>query len=316
MDQVLPPLPLKENDDEDLGKMEFLSLLGLTTHRMKREDDLDNYIQTKMNRRLTHASFKVDWLVEQEDDMLKVDSEYETFKRWPYFSESKIIPNADRLHTKGVRKNNRNKIQFYETLGLKRPSVENKLKTEIDWLAVIRNRQMRRKRGFVCVGKQYQNLNEQILRTWIPLLSSSSDDNNSEIIKRIKTKVIQNLDDYLHYKEVTIQSSENREQQQSDTQVMTIDCNPAEVIRPPSSSSSSMARTITTQPSSSISKPKKISNKNDRNTIFVINDNHQQPITTLSQPTAALTIIPTTMANKILNPKQFAQEFHESVLNK
>ena len=333
MDNVLPSLPLKENDDEDLGKMEFLSLLGLTTHRMKREDDLDNYIQTKMNRRLTHASFKVDWLNEQENDILEVDPEYETFKRWPYFSESKINPNSDRLHsTKSIRKNSRNKIQFFETLGLKQPSAINKLKTEIDWLAVIRNRQMRRKRKFVCVGKEYQNLDEQILRTWIPILlssSSSSDVNDSEMIKRIKTKVIPNLDDYFHYKDITIQSNEienhQRQESQSDTQIMTIDCNPAEVIRPSSSSSSSIAKTIIT-PSSSISKqsqPKKISNKNDRNTIVVINsDNHhqQQPITTttassqsIAQPLPTTTAT-TTINSKILNPKQFAQEFHESVL--
>src|SRR5699024_3025459 len=54
--------------EEDPEKTRFLASIGLTTKRARCELELDRFVQRKINRRLSHASFKLDSFQQDGDD--------------------------------------------------------------------------------------------------------------------------------------------------------------------------------------------------------------------------------------------------------
>ncbi|UXI18870.1 hypothetical protein NH340_JMT04813 [Sarcoptes scabiei] len=185
IDKVIPTLPLNLKDKK---KENFTKTLGLTTLKSKRERELKSFIKNKLYRRLSNASFKLDYVEEFLSSFL-LESPIETFRTEAYFSSAKISPDSDFLKQKN---NDDSKQSLLDTLGLTSSTINHKIKSELDWLSVLKNRKIRRKRNLVCVGKIYNNLSDQILNEWLKkLVSSKSIESsiNSELVLKVREKI-------------------------------------------------------------------------------------------------------------------------------
>lgn len=284
IDSVIPVLELDTNPE----KLEFMSKLGLITQPAKRQLEFDRYIRRKSSRKLCSASFQLDLF--EENDVLLNDPSREEFPSKPHFCPSDIMPTSKILnahHGTSLTDSNNitDKESYMKALGLFPSSVDVQLETELTWLAVIQNRQSRKKRRIVCVGKTYNNLSDKVLNTWLPQLSSS--------LSSSKTCIMSDLIDQFGEwvplndpnKAVIVQTSEIAP---SSTMIKQEDDECA--------SHTDTHRTIRGTSCLETTVPNVAQTDNQ------INNN-----TNSSQ----ITIQP---SNKILNTKQFAQEFHELVL--
>lgn len=284
IDDVLPVLPLNKNDS---NKMNFLSELGLITHQKKRERELDEFIQRRKNRRICNSSFRLQQLRDNANDILDFEPGFEKFKRLAFFSQSDIVPNLDIDNAEQNQLVNstsmEDKDEILNAIGLVPSTNKKKIKMEFDWLSVLKNRLMRRKRGEITVGKTYNNLTNEVLNVWLPkLLSSSSLD--PKLIKEFN-KILpinfESADEEL--------KKDNIEMNQESRKLVTLECR------------FSPTKTIN-------SELKRNELINYTNTSTTTNDNQAQSMI------LGNTISLLNNSNKIINSKQFAQEFHESVL--
>lgn len=288
IDEVLPVLPLNKNDSD---KMDFLSNLGLITHQQKRERELDEFIQRKKNRRVCSSSFKLQQLQDNANDILDFEPGFEKYPRLAFLSQSDIVPNTldtDNTEQKPLLNTGSrpDEDEVLNAIGLVPSTNKRKIKIEFDWLSVLKNRLMRRKRGQITVGKTYNNLTDEVLNIWLPkLLSSTSLD--PKLVKQFNKILPINLES----NDDELKNDNNIEMSQESKKLVTLEC------RLP------QAKTINSE--------LKIKNE-------VINySNTSNTSTTDNQPQSLIlgnTISLLTNSNKIINSKQFAQEFHESVL--
>lgn len=310
VDSILPPLQV----DDDTEKLAFLAKCGLTTKKVIEEQEFSQFILRKMHRRVSHLSLQLEML---EGDVLA--EERDTLAR---IETADIMPCDERLKERPEEK-----ALLMEALSL-RP-VEDAtfmLKKEISWLSAIKHRHNGRKRGLFSFRPLPNNVSNNVLKKWLPMLAEKTDQEIAEYLGVFNSSdgKLANLEGGQPLKAANgalpcLQSSAAEE----GTSVSRKPKTPCETLRPSSQGSSHLNHLATTIRSAGrhrtdhslpcleklVKSPKANASSNY--------DNHQSAAASSGKHSShphrpqLLHHLPT---SKLINSKQFAQEFHESVL--
>ena len=311
VESVLPSVTEK---DEDPEKISFLSAFALSTKKAMQENEFRHFVRSKMNHRLSHLSFKLSMI--EDDDILTDD----TLNR-PLGSieSSDLVPTDERLNARAEEK-----AFFMSALDLKPASTDithQVLQRELAWLAVLQNRQIRIKRGDLVIGRLHNNLSNDVLDKWLPPLAVKCDAS-----KTSGPKIANLIHSFMHLSYIEAETQE----------VKTASPRKAKSVEPNNNNShhnhhqsQSHATTITRtskshkdghpdrHPNMCLDKhsSKHHASTHPNNKMPTLNcDNQQSTPMSLSSnhhPPQQMHHLPT---SKLINSKQFAQEFHESVL--
>lgn len=174
---VLPPRPLQSRQPK--AKVSFLAQFGLLTKRQYCEVALQQSLRFDPSKEPEQLHLRLDagekWLANVPSEEAKVDH-----SRSFHLEPSDLSPDCKILNDDGVEEGQQieemDKTTFAKWLDLvPNTSQSAKLRAELSWMTVLRNRHQRKRlRNGVYVGPLINNLSEQVLKSWLPKLVEST----------------------------------------------------------------------------------------------------------------------------------------------
>ncbi|KAJ6220171.1 hypothetical protein RDWZM_005983 [Blomia tropicalis] len=292
LDQVISPLPLSN----DPKKLNFFTYgLGLLTKADYNEYKFHQFVRYKMARRLSHMSFKMSMF--DEDEILEPVPISQNICN---IECSEVMPNSIQLTERLDEKED-----FMNSLNLISVATdsEKQLKRELSWLTIIKNRHIRRKRGDPCSAHIQNNLSHNVLHQWIGQLAAKFKMENRDKPSELKIiKLIQPLLSFDYIDSDDIQEIKT----DSDNEIKLVEKSSTIV-------ENQKKPTIDKKQSCDYSNNFQANSSSDNQpikTVDVSNNNESTSVVTQVEAIAHNNQLST---NKLINPKQFAQDFYDSL---